>query len=155
MPGAARENNPAEGLLEAVCLSPGKHTSKEEVDQAELRRGYGLVDDAHAGSRREVSLLALEAIEEGKGKEMGLKPGDFAENLTTSGIELESLPVGTRLAIGPRAVLEIIQIGKKCHNKCEIFKKVGDCVMPRKGIFARVINDGLVRKGDHVDVVLP
>lgn len=140
-----------QGVLEAVCLSPGKHTAKEQTEEAELRIDHGLVNDAHAGSWREVSLLALEAIEEGKGS-LDLNPGDFAENLTTSGIELETLPLGTRMAVGPEVVLEVIQIGKKCHNKCEIFKRLGDCVMPRKGIFARVVEDGVVSRGDRITI---
>lgn len=142
-----------EGVVEAVCLSRGKHTPKKPVAEAELKTGYGLVGDAHGGSAREVSLLALEAIEEGRSKLPDLKPGDFAENLTTSGLKLEDLPLGARFSVGPDAVLEIIQIGKKCHSKCEIFKKMGDCVMPKKGIFARVINGGVVRKGDRVAVL--
>jgi len=136
----------AQGVIEAVCSSPTKHTGKQQVDEAELRIGHGLVGDAHGGSKREVSLLALEDIKSGQGH-LFLQPGDFAENLTTSGIQLEKLPVGTLLHIGSEVVLEVTQIGKKCHTKCEIFEKLGDCVMPKKGIFARVLQGGEVSKG--------
>jgi MOSC domain-containing protein YiiM len=136
----------AQGVVEAVCSSPEKHTGKQQVNEAELQIGHGLVGDAHGGSKREVSLLALEDIKTGQGH-LFLQPGDFAENLTTSSIQLEKLPVGTQLYVGSQVVLEVTQIGKKCHTKCEIFHKLGDCVMPKKGIFARVVQGGVVSKG--------
>ncbi len=142
----------AEGTLEAICSSKEKHTSKQQVPQAKLQPGLGLVGDAHAGTRREVSLLALEAINSMQGAFL-LQPGEFAENLTTSGLQLEELPLGSRLAIGKDAVLEVIQIGKRCHFKCEIYARLGDCVMPKLGIFARVLKPGTVKKGDRVQVL--
>lgn len=142
----------AEGILEAICTSREKHTSKQQVAQAKLQPGLGLVGDAHAGTRREVSLLALEAINSMQGVLL-LQPGDFAENLTTSGLQLEKLPLGSRLTIGRDAVLEVIQLGKKCHSKCEIYARLGDCVMPKLGIFARVLKPGTIKKGDRIQVL--
>ena len=144
----------AQGTIEAVCSSPEKHTGKHQLDEAELRTGHGMVGDAHGGSKREVSLLALEDIKSGQGH-LFLQPGDFAENLTTSGIQLEKLPVGSLLHIGSEVVLEVTQIGKKCHTKCEIFQKLGDCVMPKKGIFARVLQGGVVSKGCQIFCLEP
>jgi MOSC domain-containing protein YiiM len=140
-------------MLHAICLSPEKHTRKQEVPEAEIREGHGLVGDAHAGSGRQVSLLALEAI--GRMCELlpGLKPGDFAENLTLSGLNPAVLPVGQRLRVGEQVLLEITQIGKTCHHGCEIRRLAGDCIMPREGVFARVLAGGTVRKGDDVDLV--
>jgi MOSC domain-containing protein YiiM len=107
-----------------------------------LRPGHGIVGDAHAGEwHRQVSLLADEDIDTLRGRGMRLRPGDFAENVTTRGIDLASLPVGSRLHLGP-AELEVTQIGKECHTGCEISRTTGDCVMPRRGVFARVIVGG-------------
>ncbi|MDZ7761640.1 MAG: MOSC domain-containing protein [Desulfovermiculus sp.] len=136
----------AQGTIEAICLSPEKHTGKKQIHEAEFRIGHGLVGDAHGGSKREVSLLALEDIKSAQGA-LFLQPGDFAENLTTVGIQLEKLPLGSQLRVGSEVVLEVTQIGKKCHTKCEIFYKLGDCVMPKKGIFVRVLQGGTVRRG--------
>lgn len=140
-------------VVKAVCLSEKKHTVKVEVERGWLEKDLGLKGDAHAGSHRQVSLLAYEDVLTMKKVLPDLKPGDFAENLTTQGIELSSLPVGTRLKIGSEAVLQVTQIGKKCHGDCEIFKKVGKCVMPKKGIFARVVVSGEVIKGDPIEVL--
>ena len=138
----------------AVCISERKGTRKEPVAEVVLRDEYGLVGDAHADSawHRQVSLLALESIE--KMRRLGLEvgPGDFAENLTVEDIDVASLPVGTRLAIGGEVVLEISQIGKECHTRCAIFQQVGQCVMPTEGVFARVIRGGVVRPGDRIEV---
>ncbi|MFP4072336.1 MAG: MOSC domain-containing protein [Desulfovibrionales bacterium] len=136
--------------IHAVSISTVKHQRKEEVDEAELRVEHGLVGDAHAGSDRQVSLLALEAIERMREKMPELVPGDFAENLTTTGLALEQVAVGARLWVGSDVLLEITQIGKVCHRACNIRKIVGDCVMPREGIFARVLQGGTVRKGDEI-----
>ncbi len=138
----------------AVCISEHKGEKKSDVGKGLLVEGLGLEGDAHAGGwHRQVSLLASESIE--KIRQMGLEvgPGDFAENLTTSGIDLVSLPVGTRLAIGTQILLEVTQIGKACHNRCAIYYQVGDCVMPREGIFARVLKGGTIQKGDPIRVV--
>lgn len=139
-------------MLHAICLSSEKHTRKQEAPEAEVRKNYGLVGDAHAGSGRQVSLLALEAI--GRMAELlpGLKPGDFAENLTLTGLNPAILPVGQRLRVG-EVLLEITQIGKTCHHGCEIRRLAGDCIMPREGVFAKVLAGGALRKGDRVDLV--
>ena len=109
--------------------------------------------DAHAGTDREVSLLAQESIAKMLDQGITVGPGDFAENLTTSGIELHSLPVGTRLRVGATALLEITQIGKTCHSDCEIRRLTGRCVMPTEGVFARVLVSGEVKPGDEVAVL--
>jgi MOSC domain-containing protein YiiM len=127
---------------------------KKDAGQGELVVEHGLKDDAHAGPwHRQVSLLAMESIE--KMRAMGLKvgPGDFAENLTTEGIDLVSLPIGTHLKIGPQAIGEVTQIGKECHTRCAIYQQAGDCVMPREGIFIKVINGGLVKSGDSIEMI--
>jgi len=111
--------------------------------------------DAHAGPwHRQVSLLALESIEKMRAAGLDVHPGDFAENLTTQGIELFSLPVGTKLKIGSQALGEVTQIGKECHTRCAIYYQAGDCVMPKEGIFIRVLEEGPVRVGDKIEVAL-
>jgi MOSC domain-containing protein YiiM len=138
----------------AVCVSERKGEKKSDVRRGLLKEGLGLEGDAHAADwHRQVSLLAEESIQ--KIRDMGLDvgPGDFAENLTTRGIDLVSLPVGTRLTIGGRTLLEVTQIGKTCHSRCAIFEQVGDCVMPREGIFARVLKGGHVQAGDSIVIV--
>jgi MOSC domain-containing protein YiiM len=136
--------------IKAVCIGSVKHERKDQVDSAELVVGHGLEGDAHAGSDRQVSLLAVEAIDRMREKMPELVPGDFAENLTTEGFALDLARIGSRLRIGAGIVLEVTQIGKTCHRACNIRKIVGDCVMPREGIFARVVNGGTVRKGDEI-----
>lgn len=143
-----------EAQVIAVCFSERKGEKKLDVGRGLLVEGLGLEGDAHAGGwHRQVSLLAEESIR--KIREMGLDvgPGDFAENLTTHGIDLVSLPVGARLAIGTQTLLEVTQIGKICHTRCAIYQQVGDCVMPREGIFARVLKGGYVQRGDPIAVV--
>jgi molybdopterin adenylyltransferase len=141
------------GRITAVCLSEGKGTRKTNVGRAELRPRHGLVGDAHAGDwHRQVSLLAEESIAKARAKGLDVKEGDFAENLTTSGLDLPSLPIGTRLWVGKDVVLEVTQIGKVCHNRCAIYYLAGDCIMPREGIFARVISGGEVCVGDSIEV---
>ena len=127
------------------------------MDAAVFETGVGLVGDAHASgdSIREVSLLAIESINKMNNQEFTFHPGDFAENLTTSGINLVSLPIGTRLQAGQDVVLEVTQIGKKCHTKCAIFKEVGKCVMPKEGVFARVVKGGTVRADDDLSIMPP
>ncbi len=139
----------------AVCTSLKKGTKKENVNEALLQENYGLVGDAHAesGINRQVSLLAIESINQMRNLGLELSPGDFAENLTCEGLEPASLPVGTHLALGEKVVLEISQIGKKCHTGCAIFRQIGKCIMPKEGVFARVIKGGLVRTGDLIRVV--
>lgn len=138
----------------AVCTSEKKGTRKKDIEKGVLKEQYGMIGDAHADSgwHRQVSLLAAESIE--KMRKMGLDvgPGDFAENITCEGIELPSLPIGTRLYIGDDVLLEISQIGKECHTGCAIFKQTGKCIMPKEGVFARVIRGGVVKTGDSIEV---
>lgn len=134
----------------AVCISEKKGERKTPVDSVELRENHGIVDDAHAGDwHRQVSLLASESIDKMKALGLDVDSGDFAENITTIGIELVTLPVGTHLHIG-ETLLEVTQIGKECHTRCAIFYQAGDCVMPKEGIFARVITGGVIRPGDEI-----
>lgn len=139
----------------AVCRSNKKGTSKEVVAEGILKEDFGLVGDAHADccTHRQVSLLATESIDKMRQLGLDVGPGDFAENLTTEGIELISLPIGTRISVGEGTTLEITQIGKECHTKCAVYHKVGICVMPEEGVFARVIHDGTVRTGDSIEVI--
>lgn len=138
----------------AVCTSQKKGTRKEPVAEVVIEEGYGVTGDAHADSRthRQVSLLAIESIDKMRSRGLDLKPGDFAENITIEGIELTSLPIGTRITVGDEVVLEMSQIGKECHAACAIRRQVGDCIMPREGIFARVIRGGRVRAGDTIRI---
>jgi MOSC domain-containing protein YiiM len=138
-----------------VCVSKSKGERKTPVGTAELRVNHGIEGDAHAGEwHRQVSLLAIESIQ--KMQAMGLKvaSGDFAENLTTEGIELYTLPIGTRLEIG-ETLLEVTQIGKECHTRCAIFYQAGDCVMPKEGIFARVLKGGTLSAGNLITRLEP
>ncbi|MEW5952941.1 MAG: MOSC domain-containing protein [Bacillota bacterium] len=142
------------GIIKAVCTSPKKGMRKKDVGAGVLVEEHGLEGDAHAGPwHRQVSLLALESID--KMRAMGLKvgPGDFAENLTTEGIDLVALPLGTLLKIGPAAMGEVTQIGKECHTRCAIYHQAGDCVMPREGIFIKVIQGGQVKVNDMIEVL--
>jgi MOSC domain-containing protein YiiM len=136
----------------AVCTSKTKGIRKENIGRGNFKEQYGMEGDAHADSttHRQVSLLAMESIE--KMRKMGYEvgPGDFAENLTCEGIELLSLPVGSQLTVGNEVLLEISQIGKECHAGCAIFKQTGKCIMPKEGVFARVIRGGSVKTGDSV-----
>ena len=138
----------------AVCSSKEKGTKKEAVVEGILKEDYGLVGDAHADccTHRQVSLLSRESINRMRGLGFEVGPGDFAENLTTQGLELASLPVGTRIPIGKDVLLEITQIGKECHSGCAIRQEIGKCIMPREGIFARVIHGGCVRAGDDIRI---
>ena len=134
----------------AVCISEKKGERKKPVPAVELRENHGIIGDAHAGDwHRQVSLLAQESIDKMIALGLNVSAGDFAENITTSGIDLVSLPVGTRLQAG-EALLEVTQIGKECHTRCAIFYQAGDCVMPKEGIFVRVITGGMIRPGDGI-----
>lgn len=143
------------GTVLAVCKSEKKGTRKTPVDSGKIEREFGLAGDAHADccTHRQISLLADESIEKMRRLGLDLAPGDFAENLTVSGIDLPSLPVGTRLRIGDQVLLEVSQIGKECHARCAIFEQVGTCVMPLEGVFARVIEGGTVKAGDGIEVL--
>jgi MOSC domain-containing protein YiiM len=135
----------------SIALSKKKGTRKQCVDRAELVKAHGLLGDAHAGDwHRQVSFLAAESIELARSRGLEVTFGDFAENIATTGIEWSSIAVGTRFQIGRSARVEITQIGKECHNKCAIYYKAGDCIMPREGVFARVLLGGEIRTGDEL-----
>ncbi len=139
--------------VEAVCISENKGERKKPVESVELRENHGIVGDGHAGDwHRQLSLLAAESIDKMRAMGLDVKAGDFAENITTSGIELVSLPIGSHLQIG-ETLLEITQIGKECHTRCAIYYQAGDCVMPKEGVFAKVITRGTVRAGDEIRMV--
>jgi len=137
----------------AVCRSDNKGERKKPVERISLQSGHGVIDDAHAGPwHRQVSLLAMESIDKMRNMGLDVGPGDFAENITTQGLELNSLPLGTYLSIG-ETVMEITQIGKECHNRCAIYYQAGDCVMPKEGIFARVLKGGEIAPGDSIHII--
>lgn len=141
------------GKVIAVCISTNKGERKTPVAAVELREEHGIVGDAHAGPwHRQVSLLARESIDKMRALGLDVTTGDFAENLTTEGVDLLALPIGSRLSVG-ETELEVTQIGKECHTRCAIYHQAGDCVMPKEGIFARVLRGGIVRPGDAVTTV--
>ena len=140
--------------IQAINISEKKGTIKHTVPFADLRIDHGIVGDAHAGRwHRQISLLARESIDKmaALGIE-GLTPGMFAENITTDGISLHTLPVGTRLKLG-ECLTEVTQIGKECHQHCEIYRKVGMCIMPVEGIFVKVLSEGRIHPGDEITVI--
>ena len=140
----------------AVCISESKGERKTDVGQGELQKGFGLVGDAHGGDwHRQVSLLAIESIDKMRAAGLDVGPGDFAENLTTRGIELHTLPIGTRFRVGASVLLEMTQIGKECHDRCAIYHQAGDCVMPKEGVFTIVIEGGLVKTRDAIEILEP
>ncbi len=139
----------------SINVSKTKGVRKTPVDAVEIGP-EGLAGDAHAGDwHRMVSLLALESVDKMRAAGLDVNPGDFAENLTTRGLDLLALPLGTRLRVGDEVVLELTQHGKECHTRCAIYYQAGDCVMPREGVFAKVIRTGTVRVGDPVEVLGP
>jgi MOSC domain-containing protein YiiM len=142
------------GEVIAVCTSPLKQTRKINVKECMVKENQGLVGDAHSSSQthRQVSLLAQESIEKMRNIGLDVYPGDFAENITTTGIELVTIPIGTRIQVGD-CIMEITQIGKECHNRCAIYLQAGDCIMPREGIFARAITGGKVKTGDKIRIL--
>ncbi len=142
-----------EGHVLAVCTSKKKGTRKRDVGQAELRPDWGIVGDAHAAPwHRQVSLLAWESIEKMRALGLNVQAGSFAENITTTGLSLVDLPVGTQLRLG-EALVRVTQIGKVCHERCAIYYEAGDCVMPREGIFIEVLEGGRVQVGDAIQVL--
>ena len=139
------------GKILAISISDKKGARKNNVDSATLKEDFGIVGDAHAGTKnRQVSLLAQESIEKMKAKGLKVKAGDFAENITTEGLDLLSLKIGDRLKINEEIILELSQIGKVCHTRCSIYYQAGDCVMPKEGIFVKVIKGGSVKAGDEI-----
>mgnify|MGYP005839152215 CR=1 FL=1 len=141
--------------VEAICISPKKGIVKKAVSQATFAKDFGIVDDAHAGKwHRQVSLLAAESIDVVKEKLPTLKDGAFAENIITRGLDIATIKVGDRLKIGEEIVLEITQIGKKCHNDgCAIKRATGDCIMPKEGLFAKVTSGGTAAAGDPITII--
>lgn len=137
-----------EGIVKAVCISLKRGTAKKNIHESELIKDFGIKNDAHGGNwHRQVSLISAEKILQFNKSGGNVKDGDFGENLIVEGIDFKSLPVGTLLKCN-ESVLEISQIGKDCHSHCEIFKRVGDCIMPREGVFAKVIKGGYIKEGD-------
>jgi len=142
------------GRIRAISISQQKGTPKVNVPAADLQVDHGLVGDAHAGrGHRQVSLLAFESIEMVRRQGVTLAPGDFAENLTVEDLDLTALTVGSRLRVGDSVELEVTQRGKRCHGRCAVFERLGDCIMPQEGIFARVKHAGHIRVGDVIEVV--
>jgi len=140
------------GTVKAICLSAEKGTAKRDVGQAELVAQHGLNGDAHAGDwHRQVSLLSLQKIDAFRAKGAEVEYGAFGENIVVDGIDFASLPVGTVFRCG-EALLEMTQIGKECHSHCAIFHRMGDCIMPREGVFARVLHGGMIKNGDDINV---
>ena len=139
------------GKIMAICISEKKGTQKSRIESAELITDFGIEKDAHAGKwHRQVSLLSYETIEAFKARGAEVKDGEFGENLVVSGIDLISLPVGTLLRSG-NVLLEVTQIGKECHSHCEIYKKMGECIMPTNGIFTKVLQGGTLKAGDEIN----
>ena len=142
------------GKIRAISVSEQKGAQKVNVPEAELRADFGIIGDAHSGNwHRQVSLLAVESIDKMVAKGAKVSPGDFAENITTEGIDLLKLSVGNKLKLGESTELEITQFGKKCHSRCEIFEQVGDCIMPREGVFAKVTRAGAISVGGVIEVI--
>jgi len=142
------------GTIKAISISEKRGTQKTNVPEAELKTGFGIVGDAHAGDwHRQVSLLAVESINKMVAAGANVSPGDFAENITTENIELTKLAIGDKLRINQNVEIEITQFGKECHSRCEIFEQVGDCIMPREGIFAKVTRAGVIKVGDSIEVI--
>ena len=143
------------GKIIAVCVSEQKGTQKKNVNSAVFMEDWGIEGDAHAGKwHRQISLLSHDKIEDFRARGAEVKDGAFGENLVVSGIDFRTLPIGTRFACND-VLLELTQIGKECHNGCEIFKKMGDCIMPREGVFSRVLHGGTISVGDELTVLPP
>jgi MOSC domain-containing protein YiiM len=137
--------------IESIAISRKKGTRKTCVDEATVIENYGLENDAHAGEwHRQVSFLSYESIQGAQNRGLDVTFGDFAENIATSGVEWARIPIGARVMLGGTVVIEITQIGKECHNRCAIYYQAGDCIMPREGIFGRVLKGGVIRVGDEI-----
>lgn len=135
----------------SIAISKKKGTRKTQIEEALLIAEHGLEDDAHAGAwHRQVSFLAAESIDAARQKGLNVDFGDFAENIATTGIDWKNVPIGSRFQIGDSVLVEITQIGKECHQKCAIYYLAGDCIMPREGVFARVLKGGKIRRGDEI-----
>lgn len=143
------------GKVVSINISEKKGVRKKPVDEAIINENSGIEGDAHASSKwhRQVSLLALESIKKMQAMGLDVKPGDFAENITTEGVDLLSLPLGTKLKVGCEVTGEVSQIGKECHNRCAIYYQAGDCVMPKEGIFIKILKGGSIKVGDNIEVL--
>ncbi len=142
------------GVIKAISVSKKKGIPKTNVPEAILKIDFGIVGDAHAADwHRQVSLLAIESIDKMVAMGAKVSPGNFAENITTEGIELPKLPIGTKIGVGEDTELEITQIGKECHSRCAIFEQIGDCIMPREGVFAKVNKGGVIKVADSIEVL--
>lgn len=140
--------------ITSIAVSKKKGMRKVTVEEAHIIQDHGLQGDAHAGPwHRQVSFLAGESIEGARSRGLNVTFGDFAENIATSGIDWKRMPVGTKVQLGDSALVEITQIGKECHNRCAIYYMAGDCIMPREGIFARVLKGGKIRCGDKIHIL--
>jgi MOSC domain-containing protein YiiM len=150
----SEERADREGTVLSVNISAEKGTKKKNVGSVRLVKNWGIATDGHAGDwHRQLSLLSKKSIEKIRDKGLPVNYGDFAENLSIEGIDLYLLPVGTTLTIGADAMIRITQIGKECHTRCNIFYQVGDCVMPREGVFAEVLQEGEIAVGDTIKVM--
>ena len=154
LPSKSRaEGTTIAGTIKAISISEHKGVSKTNVARAQLQCEHGIVGDAHAGPwHRQVSLLAVESIDKMAAQGARVAPGDFAENITTKGVDLGKLSIGSKLRLGDTAELEITQFGKQCHSRCAIYAQIGDCIMPREGVFAKVVKPGWIAVGDAIEV---
>jgi len=138
----------------SIAISKKKGTRKTPVDVVDVVKDHGILGDAHAGPwERQISFLASEQIQEARSRGLNVDFGDFAENVATEGVDWKALPLGTRVKLGQEVVVEITKIGKECHKKCAIYYQAGDCIMPREGVFARVIEGGTLRSGDEIEII--
>lgn len=141
------------GKIMAVCISEKRGTQKKNIDKVRLIENFGLEGDAHGGNwHRQVSLLSYEKVRAFEEKGLSVEDGAFGENLLVEGFDFKTLPIGTRFRCGD-VLLEMTQIGKECHSHCEIYQAVGDCIMPREGVFARVLHGGMIQIGDEMEIV--
>ena len=139
----------------SIAVSGKKGTIKKCVDHAQLIKGHGIKDDAHAGDwHRQLSFLAAESIRKAETSELKLNFGDFAENIATTGVDWKSVSVGQKFQLGKEAVVQITQIGKECHKKCAIFYRTGDCIMPKEGVFARILKGGSISIGSAIKLIV-
>jgi len=138
----------------SIAISKKRGTTKKCIEQAELIENYGIKDDAHAGDwHRQLSFLASESIENASSEAFKLNFGDFAENISTTGIDWKNQPIGQAFKLGDDALVQITQIGKECHKKCAIYYRTGDCIMPKEGVFAKILKSGIIKVGDRIERV--
>ncbi|MCG2726520.1 MAG: MOSC domain-containing protein [Elusimicrobia bacterium] len=143
------------GKIEAICVSPQKGVQKQPIEKAEIRENHGIVGDAHAApGNRQISLLTSESINKVKSSaDIKIADGDFAENIIISGIDFKKLSIGAKFKLNDSVIVEITQFGKKCHDRCRIFEKADVCAMADEGIFVKVLNGGIINKGDNIEVI--